>query len=67
MIHIILYIAAVKRCYQNLRRTFLEQKEEKVEITELQAQKESIDLDEKGSVHVCKMFYFTNIYFSFIF
>ena len=42
VIHIILYIAAVKRCYENLRRTFLEQKEEKVEVTELQAQKKKV-------------------------
>lgn len=30
---------AVKRYYENLRRTFLEQKEDKVDVAELQAQR----------------------------
>ena len=46
---------SVKRCYGNLCRTFHEQKEEKVETSELQAQTRK---------YVCNMFYFTNIAFS---
>ena len=53
-------LVAVKRCYENLRRTHREQCEDKVEHVEHQAKRRSTDHVEKG--YVTSYYNYTNIY-----